>query len=148
MSLFVIVAAAMAVILLVAGSQRPRLAVFVAAILWLLYACYEYLIVTGVLCDEKCNIRVDLVLFFPVLWIATFLAYRSYMRPPGPPTVARHGSRRNRPDHSRAAGGGLWLHRSGVGRGCGCAGHRRLCGQIEVHDQTAVTPSPEGELLH
>ena len=88
MNLFVIVAATMAVILLVAGSRRPRLAVFVAAILWLLYAYYEYLVVTGVLCDEKCNIRVDLVLFFPVLWIATFYAYRTYMRPPGPPTVA------------------------------------------------------------
>jgi hypothetical protein len=87
MSLFVMVAVAMAVILLVAGSQRPRLGVFVAAILWLLYAYYEYLIVTGVLCDEKCNIRVDLVLFFPVLWVATYYAYRSYMRPPGPPTV-------------------------------------------------------------
>ena len=87
MNLFVLVAGVMAVVLLVAGAQRPRLAVFVAAILWLVYAYYEYLIVSGVLCDEKCNIRVDLLLFFPILWIATFLAYRSYMRPPGPPTV-------------------------------------------------------------
>ena len=88
MNLFVLVAAAMVVILLVAGSQRPRVAVFVAAILWLIYAYYEYLVVSGVLCDEKCNIRVDLVLFFPILWIATFLAYRSYVRPPGQRTVA------------------------------------------------------------
>ncbi len=87
MSLFVIVAATMAVILLVAGAQRPRLAVFVAAVLWLLYGYYEYLVMSGVLCDEKCNIRVDLLLFFPILWIATFYAYRSYMRTPGPPTV-------------------------------------------------------------
>src|ERR1044072_7731207 len=91
MSLFVMVAVAMAVILLVGGSQRPRLGVFVAAILWLLYAYYAYLIVTGVLCDEKCNIRVDLVLFFPVSWVATYYAYRSYMRPPGPPTVLGMG---------------------------------------------------------
>ena len=86
MSLFVLIAGVLGVGLLVAGAQRPRIAVFVAAILWLLYAYYEYLIVTGVLCDEKCNIRVDLVLFFPVLGIATFLAFRSYERPPGPPT--------------------------------------------------------------
>ena len=83
MNVFVIAAATMAVILLVAGSRRPRLAVFVAAILWLLYAVYEHLVATGVLCDANCNIRVDLVLFFPILWIATFYAYRSYVRPPG-----------------------------------------------------------------
>lgn len=88
MSLFVIVAGVMAVGLFVAGAQRPRLAVFVAAILWLLYAYYEYLIVTGVLCDANCNIRVDLALFFPILGVATFCAFRSYERPPGQPTVA------------------------------------------------------------
>ena len=86
MSLFVLVAGVMGVALLVAGAQRPRIAVFVAAVLWLLYAYYENLIATGVLCDDKCNIRVDLVLFFPVLGIATFFAFRSYERPPGPPT--------------------------------------------------------------
>jgi peptidoglycan/LPS O-acetylase OafA/YrhL len=83
MSVFVIVAAAMAVILLVAGLQRPRPAVFVAAILWLLYTYYEYLVVTGVLCDANCNIRVDLALFFPILGLATFCAYQSYMGRPG-----------------------------------------------------------------
>jgi hypothetical protein len=87
MSLFILVAGVMAVVLLVAGVQRPRAAVFVAAILWMVYAYYENLIVSGVLCDEKCNIRVDLLLFFPILWIATWLAYRSYMQPPGPPTL-------------------------------------------------------------
>ena len=88
MHVFVIVAAAMAVILLVAGAQRPRAAVFVAAILWLLYAYYETRIADGTLCDANCNIRVDLVLFFPILGIATFCAFRAYERPPGPPTLA------------------------------------------------------------
>ena len=83
MILFVIVAGMMAVLLLVLGWERPRLAVIVAGILWLLYAYYEHLIATGVLCDANCNIRVDLVVFFPVLGIATFYARRSYMRPPG-----------------------------------------------------------------
>ena len=83
MSVFVIAAAIMAVILVVAACQRPRPAVIVAAVLWLLYAVYEYFIATGVLCDANCNIRVDLVLLFPILWIATFYAYRSYVRPPG-----------------------------------------------------------------
>ena len=87
MNAFVIAAGMMAVIHLVAGAQRPRLAVIVSGILWLLYAVYERLVATGVLCDADCNIRVDLVFFFPILGIATFYAYRSYVRPPGQPTV-------------------------------------------------------------
>jgi hypothetical protein len=69
------------------GWQRPRLAVIVAAILWLLYAVYERLVATGVLCDANCNIRVDLLLFFPILLLATFYAYRSYVGLPGQPRV-------------------------------------------------------------
>ena len=83
MSVFVIAAAIMAVILVVAACQRPRPAVIVAAVLWLLYAVYERLVATGVLCDADCNIRVDLVFFFPILGLATFCAYQSYMGRPG-----------------------------------------------------------------
>lgn len=83
MNIFAIAAGMMAVILLVAGWQRPRLAVIVAAILWLLYAVYERLVATGVLCDADYNIRVDLVFFIPILGIATFCAYQSYMGRPG-----------------------------------------------------------------
>ena len=83
MSLFAFAAAMMAVIHLVAGWQRPRLAVLGSGILWLLYAVYEYQVATGVLCDANCNIRVDLVFFFPILGLATFCAYQSYMGRPG-----------------------------------------------------------------
>ena len=83
MNAFVIAAAMMVVIHLVAGWQRPRPAVFVAALLWLLYAVYERLVATGVLCDADCNIRVDLVFFFPILGLASFCAYQSYMGRPG-----------------------------------------------------------------
>jgi hypothetical protein len=83
MHLFAIAAGMMAVIHLVAGCQRPRLAVMVSGILWLLYTVYEHLIATGVLCDANCNIRVDLVFFFPILGLATFCAYRAYMGQPG-----------------------------------------------------------------
>jgi uncharacterized membrane protein len=88
MSLFALAAGVVAVILLAAGSQRPRPAVIVAAILWLLYAVYEYHVATGALCDADCNIRVDLVLLFPILAIATVYAYRAYqglpLRPENP----------------------------------------------------------------
>jgi hypothetical protein len=83
MHLFAIAAGMMVVLHLVAAAQRPRLAIFVSAILWLLYAVYEHQVATGVLCDAGCNIRVDLVLFFPVLGLATFCAYQSYMGRPG-----------------------------------------------------------------
>lgn len=83
MFVFVIAAAGMAVILLGAAAQRPRAAIFAAAILWLIYAYYEYQVASGVLCDANCNIRVDLVLFFPILGLATFCAYRSYLGRPG-----------------------------------------------------------------
>jgi len=79
MNLFAIAAGIMAVIHLVAVAQRPRPAVIVSGILWLLYAVYEHLVATGVLCDANCNIRVDLVFFFPILGLATYSAYQSYM---------------------------------------------------------------------
>ena len=56
----------------------------VSGILWLLYAVYERLVATGVLCDSDCNIRVDLVFLFPILGLATFCAYQSYMGRPSP----------------------------------------------------------------
>jgi hypothetical protein len=80
MNLFAFAAATMAVVHLVAGWQRPRLAVIVSGILWLLYAVYERLVATGVLCDADCNIRVDLVFFFPILALATLSAYQAYNR--------------------------------------------------------------------
>ena len=80
MNLFVIAAGMMTVIHLVAGWQRPRRAVIVSGILWLLYAVWERQVATGVLCDADCNIRVDLVFFFPILALATLSAYQSYHR--------------------------------------------------------------------
>jgi hypothetical protein len=87
MNVFAMAAGMMVVVHLVAAAQRPRLAVIVSATLsatlWLLYAVYERLVATGVLCDADCNIRVDLVFFFPILGLATFCAYQAYMGRPG-----------------------------------------------------------------
>ena len=81
MPIFTFAAAMMAVIHLVAAAQRPRSAVIVSGILWVLYAVYEHLVATS--CGADCNIRVDLVFFFPILGLATFYAYQSYMGRPG-----------------------------------------------------------------
>ena len=80
MNIFALAAGMMAVAHLVAGWQRPRLAVIVSGILWLLYAVYERLVASGVLCEADCNIRVDLVFFFPILALATLSAYQAYNR--------------------------------------------------------------------
>ncbi len=78
MLLLAIVAGIVAVMHLAAGWERPRLAIVVSGILWALYAYYEYLVATGVLCEANCNIRVDLVFFLPILGLATFWAYQAY----------------------------------------------------------------------
>lgn len=70
---FVFVAAAAALYFAYVATQRPRLGVFVAAGVWLLYAVYEYFVASGVLCDANCNIRVDLILIWPLVWIATLV---------------------------------------------------------------------------
>jgi hypothetical protein len=87
MTLFVIAAGLMVAAHVVAALQRPRLAVIVSGVLWALYAYYEYLVATGILCDANCNIRVDLALFIPILALATFWAYQSYMGRTGPQKV-------------------------------------------------------------
>lgn len=45
-----------------------------AAISWLLYAPYEYLMYLRILCSGECNIRVDLLLIWPLLLIVTLAA--------------------------------------------------------------------------
>lgn len=71
MYVFAVIAAAVALYFLVTAAQRPRPGVIVAAIVWLLYAGYEVLINNGTLCDANCNIRVDLILIWPLLWLAS-----------------------------------------------------------------------------
>lgn len=71
MYVFVLVAAAAALYFAYAAFQRPRFGVIVAAVVWLLYAVYEYFVASGVLCDANCNIRVDLIVLWPLVWIAT-----------------------------------------------------------------------------
>lgn len=73
MYFFVFVAAAAALYFAGAALRQPRPGVIVAAIAWLLYAVYEYYVASGVLCDANCNIRVDLILIWPLVWIATLL---------------------------------------------------------------------------
>jgi hypothetical protein len=77
---FVLAAGAMAGYFVVAALRRPHAAVILAAFLWLIYAVYEYYVANGTLCDANCNIRVDLVFFFPLLLAATIIALQKEPR--------------------------------------------------------------------
>lgn len=84
LSIFVLIAVAMAVVHTVAAVKRPRPGVIVAGLLWCAYLVYEYLIAIEVLCDKNCNIRIDLLFFMPILALVTFCAWRSYRGQPAP----------------------------------------------------------------
>jgi hypothetical protein len=65
---------------------RRAPAAAVATALWLAYAGYETLMHLRVLCSGECNIRVDLLLLYPVLLVASLVAlWRTLRRrPPAP----------------------------------------------------------------
>jgi hypothetical protein len=54
--------------------------VIASGTLWLLYAVWEHLVASGVVCDADCNIRVDLVFVLPILGLATLAAWQAYNR--------------------------------------------------------------------
>ena len=65
----------------IACFKLPRtLAPVVAASLWLLYGVYEYLMQIRMLCSGECNIRVDLLLIYPILLIVTLAAVMSVVK--------------------------------------------------------------------
>jgi hypothetical protein len=51
-----------------------RSVVLVAAIAWLAYFPYEQAMKLRILCSGECNIRVDLLLFYPILALFTIRA--------------------------------------------------------------------------
>jgi len=48
--------------------------VLAAALLWAAYLLYELAIFSGLLCEEDCNIRVDLLIVYPLLAVMSFFA--------------------------------------------------------------------------
>lgn len=59
---------------------RGRRNAALATALWALYAVYEYLMYVRVLCTGECNIRVDLLLIYPVLLTVSAVAVVSSLR--------------------------------------------------------------------
>ncbi len=60
-------------------SSRNRMTALVA-LAWGCYAGYEYLMHARVLCTGECNIRIDLLLIYPVLLVLSIVAVVNCMR--------------------------------------------------------------------
>lgn len=48
--------------------------VLAAAVLWLVYAVYEELMLLRILCSGECNIRIDLLAIYPILFVLSAIA--------------------------------------------------------------------------
>jgi hypothetical protein len=51
-----------------------------AALAWLAYFPYEQAMKLRILCSGECNIRVDLLLFYPLLAIVSVMAVAAYLK--------------------------------------------------------------------
>lgn len=75
-----LLAAVPGVILLGLGLRARRTTAIVGGVLWLLYALYETGMKQRWLCSGECNIRVDLLLIYPLLLLSLVAAGVSLLR--------------------------------------------------------------------
>lgn len=68
------IAALFAVGLALLYMWRRQRSAAIASAAWALYCGYEYLMYARVLCTGECNIRVDLLLMYPILIVLTLYA--------------------------------------------------------------------------
>jgi hypothetical protein len=83
MAIFVaypLLAAVVGVILLAVGRRARRTTPVIVGVVWLLYALYETGMQQRWLCSGECNIRVDLLLIYPVLLLSLVAAGISLLR--------------------------------------------------------------------
>ena len=62
-----------AIFFAIKGSARSSAAI-TSAVVWFSYGVYEYLMHFRLLCSGECNIRVDLLLIYPILLILSIVA--------------------------------------------------------------------------
>jgi hypothetical protein len=62
------------------GRARGRRTAMVVGVIWLLYAAYETAMLVRWLCSGECNIRVDLLLIYPLLLAASVVGIVSLVR--------------------------------------------------------------------
>jgi len=62
--------------------RRRQPMILVATLAWLAYFPYEQAMKLRILCSGECNIRVDLLLLYPLLALLSVLAVAAYARKP------------------------------------------------------------------
>lgn len=60
--------------------RRRRSVILVASVSWLVYFPYELGMKIRLLCSGECNIRIDLLLFYPILLLISVLAIVAYFK--------------------------------------------------------------------
>ena len=60
--------------------SRRHIVILVASLMWLAYFPYEQAMKLRILCSGECNIRVDLLLAYPILALASALAVYVYVK--------------------------------------------------------------------
>lgn len=78
-------AAVIGLVLLGLGGRSHRRGATAVGIMWLLYAVYETGMQRRWLCSGECNIRVDLLLIYPLLLIGLITAGVGLLRVPKRP---------------------------------------------------------------
>jgi hypothetical protein len=60
--------------------KQKRGPILLAAIIWAAYTVYEFLMHARILCSGECNIRVDLLVIYPLIWAVSIIAIVSIFR--------------------------------------------------------------------
>ena len=68
--------------------MKRRAGILVAGLCWAAYAILETLNYLRITCSGECNIRVDLLLIYPVLWIVSIVAMVQLFLPGKPRAAA------------------------------------------------------------
>ena len=80
-----LLAAVIGVVLLWLGRRTGRRTAVGVGVIWLLYAVYETGMQRRWLCSGECNIRIDLLVIYPVLVLGVVVAGLSFLRAPSAP---------------------------------------------------------------
>jgi Na+/proline symporter len=82
---FPIVPAIIGLLLFGLGRLTHRRTATIVGVIWLLYSLYEFGMKQRWLCSGECNIRVDLLVIYPILLIILLVALISLLQRPGQP---------------------------------------------------------------
>lgn len=78
--IFIFIAPVIGILFLRLFVETKRKFILVAGVIWLLYAVYETSIYLRLICSGECNIRVDLLVIYPVLVVASLVTVILYLK--------------------------------------------------------------------